>query len=607
MAYTNYSKDPIVLLPTQVDHFANITYILSEVNICANDTSPTGEGKTYSTLKVSELSGLPLFIVVPDEVILNRWLFLQNKYGRIPPFVGICRYLDLIPHKKSNFVDGDIEGVFATAHHFQITTKAGKLVNKIKYSLSDGVKQAIQNGCIIVFDEVHKVKNDAAATTKWAKLIAKYMMELNAIGQLRSRILTLSATPIDKFEQVITYCRTRCLITLKSIQSVDLSTGEFVEGYTQEILQFAGRFVNYQSQLQDILSQYAYYIIKGSNFRYDFSVLGRSPITKGKNRNIRDMIQSIVFDIIIPNITSSTPGMSTGVYRGFFELDYDGTDTNTRLYTKALAALQDLVDDENSSTFGVLNKALGDMEDAVTDAICHIALYRLRHARVKMVCAFVHLHNLKRFMKFMQAHGYDTLELSGNVTDEERIDNIDKFQGEGLYTNLPDHWRVMGMTLKTGSTGISLHHLFGTMHRELLGVAGFSAQDLAQLTGRINRRNQISDPSAYIIFATGTNGESAVRLLENLETKAGVTRRVIADRNEGSLRLLPGEYPRFIQGVGYVDEDHYKFKTVDDSGYTEERFGTLAMIINDPTGIHVIQPLGGMSPAEVAHMIPGNM
>ncbi len=135
----------ITLLPHQLEHVNSIKECLGTHRI-AVDTSPTGAGKTFTSLYQANDSGLPLFTIAPKSISLV-WEKLTKQYAILTH--SIFSY-DIVSHRKI----------------------------------------IIREPVFLVIDEFHFIKNASK----------RYQSILRLLRNLapQSKVLFLSATPYDK-------------------------------------------------------------------------------------------------------------------------------------------------------------------------------------------------------------------------------------------------------------------------------------------------------------------------------------------------------------------------------------------------------------------------
>ncbi|GAF99677.1 unnamed protein product, partial [marine sediment metagenome] len=127
----------------QKEHFERLVQILGH-NFAYLDTSQTGCGKTFTTMKIGKASKLKLFVICPKSVC-SVWNIECRKYG--VDLVETITYEKLRGTKKQLKVcDGYIN---RNHNHFRASDKFTALCGK---------------KILLVFDEVHRVKNRATAT-----------------------------------------------------------------------------------------------------------------------------------------------------------------------------------------------------------------------------------------------------------------------------------------------------------------------------------------------------------------------------------------------------------------------------------------------------------
>lgn len=217
------AAEKLNLLPYQEPHVKQLISILNKSH-CALDQSPTGLGKTFTSVYLSLISGLPLFVVCPASAKETVWEEVLARY-QVPVY-------DLVSY----------EHLRGSKSKYLIKSKEFK--NKFQTSMV--MDQIIKKGALFVFDEAHKLKN---STSQNASVMAIsnaiknnfYNHEAKQRGK-RSRLLFMSATIYDKPEHAYNI--------FKAL------------GYQNEHKIVAGKAI-----LNNILNYYGEESVKGLNYK----------------------------------------------------------------------------------------------------------------------------------------------------------------------------------------------------------------------------------------------------------------------------------------------------------------------------------------------------
>lgn len=611
-------KKQIRLMKDQIPHVATMIDMLINGWYIVRDTSGTGKGKSICAMDISNRSNLPIFLVAPPQV-LKSW---SEKYGdfhlNVTPIGSISYeklrgnktdtnkdiYLDyLIRYNKETPIKRDpITGELKKTRKKLSPNNPGYVISTT-YRPKSNLTHIIRQGTLFVFDEVHYFKNKNITSDAVYAIVSEIERVRVQEGILNSRVMFVSATPIDKPEQAVNLMRNLQIIKAKK----PYATGAYyAEGYIQEILKFAYKNVATRDNLMELLERYSYDATPESDWEKIDQI---KPISQGEH-SYKNLIFDVFIECILPGMTSTMPSSDKNVFRGFFNLNFDGTTTNSDLYASAVTSIQQQLalaaqrGSNKREIFRIITLALQNMERACIDAMCRFFHIRLKTNKwCKVLGSFAYKENLWKFLAyFKQFPEYGKpVEISGKISPDERVQARRSFVGgwfndadeqesvhspgkekkksAGSQYKDPDAVRVMGMTTAAGGTGIDLNDrkVNGQSRPVILGITPtYSLIQLHQAAGRVQRIftekiidengneveiQSISACEVYMFYGIGKDGAIATGILNSLYKKAETVRKSIIDTHtaEGrENRIFPGEYPRFIEGIGYIDENAYK-------------------------------------------------
>ena len=590
-------KESLELLPDQVDHVNLLEHYMKVNYFIVRDTSGTGSGKSICAMKLSERLNLPIFLVATRD-INQAWEDKYNQFKTTSTLKEKLTYEALggKTNKKEQWITlkhGYLirrDEMSVQILHKGTIRETTKNFAKHYFKITEKLLNVIRSGVIFVFDEVHKIKN-VTISSKAALAIIKAVLDPS--NGNHSRVIFLSASPMDKDTQAINIFRLLGALTLERPFDTVPTYGE---GYIQEALLFCNKWFPYsKEEMGLILSEHSYPV--DINYAYT----GAGTPANSKDKGYKSMLFEVLIDVVFLNITSTISSTTKDVYRGFFQLDYDGTHTNTNAYASAVAKLSEalaIARNRNANKidiFKIINAMLQEMEAACVDAMCQFTLLRLKtDPYVKVVNAFTYKNNMWKFEQFFESRGIVVLEISGDVKSADRAISRKKFQGgthtigkesskKSIYYD-PDEFRILAMTASSGSTGIDLNDLIvGGISRKVIENISptYSIITMQQCAGRVRRktvtpkfdefgqrmidsegRKMITETwsasEVYIFFGIGSYGAIATGILNSLYEKAIIVRRSLKEKeSEEGGRIFPGEYPRYFQGIGYIDEANY--------------------------------------------------
>jgi superfamily II DNA or RNA helicase len=159
----------------------------------------------------------------------------------------------------------------------------------------------------------------------------------------------------------------------------------------------------------------------------------------------------------------------------------------------------------------------------------------------KSIVIFVNfLDTLHKLSNFLKKEKIDHSILYGNLNNEERDIEINKFQINAV--------RIIICTIQTGSQSISLHDISGKNPRVSLILPSFSSIELVQALGRIYRGGIKSHALQQIIFCSDTYEKL---IAENIKDKLKFYTQLSENDNSNKITLnlvesLDKDYDLFI-------------------------------------------------------------
>ena len=181
--------DNIQLRPHQVECGERSVEILRH-QLGLINTSPTGSGKTFLCLWVALYFSFPILVVCPKSVV-EMWKRESAKVG--VHTVAVITYESLRSRKNGQPSHGLL------TRHDDTTLKG---YDKLHFEPTEYYIDIVNHGVLVVFDESHRLKN-RTAQFKAGYALLKPIVEMGGL----SRFMLLTATPFDKEEHSINYCR----------------------------------------------------------------------------------------------------------------------------------------------------------------------------------------------------------------------------------------------------------------------------------------------------------------------------------------------------------------------------------------------------------------
>jgi len=160
------------LLPHQIEHFKRISNILTQ-HFSYLDTSETGCGKTFVALQLAKIYNYKLFVVVPKGVC-SVWKTECSNYG--------INLIEAMSYEK-------LRGTTKQINPNRYVIRRGS-----QFMANNYFKTLVKEKILLIFDEVHRLKNRKTASLAAAHCLVKEIVKFNC----GSRVACLSASPFDK-------------------------------------------------------------------------------------------------------------------------------------------------------------------------------------------------------------------------------------------------------------------------------------------------------------------------------------------------------------------------------------------------------------------------
>ena len=194
----------IELVQYQVSHVDRINTILDKYPLML-DLSMLGSGKTYTSSFISmnrkhnDVRDFKHVIVICPANIMSNWQKMKDTYG--VPIKHIESYNTIRSTKCVQPKHG-----LLTRYDYTTTIKE-KIVDKVDFKPTPKLLEMIDEGLLLVIDEIQNIKNlnasFGACKTIIEHIIGDSEYSNTIIPKTKSRTMLLSGSPIDKPEQVI--------------------------------------------------------------------------------------------------------------------------------------------------------------------------------------------------------------------------------------------------------------------------------------------------------------------------------------------------------------------------------------------------------------------
>ncbi len=492
----------VTLLSHQVRHFDRILNIVNN-NKAYLDTSQMGSGKTYITIKLAQTFKLKLLVVAPVST-LSMWNRTASEFG--VEMVKTISYASLRGTKKGvNHIYLD-----RTDDQFRVTPT---------------FKELVREGILLVFDEMHNLKNK-----KTAQIASAHALAIAIEG--KSRIALLSATPCDKASHTESIFKMLGIINCNELyiyKRFEFGEGEYI---------FTG-FKEVSNKCRQIDSKTANDILGHIGYEYPVTRVNVDSITSNLYTKIAKKI--ISSDMSQPDIL-----IVKDVKNGFYMVEQEGRNNLKTAINSLKLAVGYNDDTKNVYTtntgFGGITKALLGIEIAKTNLFIRLVTSTLtKNPQAKVILFMSYSSPISKSINMLAK--YKPLLLDGKTSPKNRDLIMTQFQEPNT-----SH-RLLISQIKVGGIGISLDDRHGNYPRYVFISPTYSFIDLYQATGRVYRVTTKSTVTIRMVYGQKDDvkdEELESSILNAMSRKTAIAKNMLF--NSQSERMpFPGDYQQYIE------------------------------------------------------------
>lgn len=477
----------ISLYPYQVPHVERIKSIHSAIP-GALDTSPMGCGKTIVGLHLKHEYGFYHCLVISPSGLCLKWMSEASKYGT---HVMTSSYKALTC-SKTPYVIAIEDGDFIPSPFF---------------------KSLVDEGLFLIIDEISNIKNVSTRQAKACHCLTQYIGR----GSSASRILALSATPIDKAEQSESLMKTLGLSTEPKLYEYDQVSKEYTLTGIRQIIDIAACVD------PDMVADIVPYEINRSNARatcHDLYV-----------QVLKDSVASSMNKPVNENTLQS-------VHNTYFNLtpeDYDMLLEGVSLLRSAVRFMDER-GSKPTDSWGQLGVAMALLEKSKVNMLIRVVTSRLLSNPTGKVIIFVNYHeNVDALMEGLS--DFSPLALNGKVKADKRTEIVSLFQAPDI------RYRLLIANTRVGGIGIDLDDTHGNFKRTTYIIPSYSFIDIHQASGRTKRATTKSDSEVHLVYGKlGDRSTDEQSIFDAIARKSSVARSSIVD---GESILFPGDYQSY--------------------------------------------------------------
>lgn len=501
------SKKTLTLESHQVRSFHRGLKIL-EKNFGAANNSGTGTGKTYLTMAKFLYSGYSMMLCIVPAGSIIMWKEELSSH--------------VIEHEIFSY--SVIAGKNGKMNHPYL------IKHDDEYFPTEALTNLIKRRILVVYDESQDVKNPKSNRTRACHAIAKEVVRVNN----GSRLVSLSATPVDKEDYVESIIKLNGIITTNELFKYNPGLKEYqMAGYGYEQL------FTYCLRLNPKLTHELY----------------PKPLSA---KMIRYSMFELYTQIVKYEIAFAMPkpliDYKFNAYNKHYKLELDDLDR----MKLGLQELKDLIRYQEDGSINYRSDGIGKivqsmivMELSKVNLFYRLVTDTLNYIKGSKVILYVwHDKTVDALMKKLEK--YNPLRCDGKVSLSKRGEYRTLFQQDN------DDYRLIVAKPTSFGKSISLHDTHGKRERFIFINPNFHFGPIVQAAGRAYRCGTKSDTHVYLTYAIGTD-ENKVMLA--LSKKSEITRKCIAsyipdDDEETDLE----ELERIPDEVPFVDKWLYEYE-----------------------------------------------
>jgi len=517
---TNDAMAPLTIFPYQEIHVEVLKEHL-KISPFAIDLSMLGTGKTYTSAKIGEDLGVKHIVVICPVSVKAKWQHMKKEYGiPLKDCISFCqlRSTKCKQPKHGLLKRRDYQESVRVNHQMH-------LLDRVDFSASDSFKALVDEGLLLVIDEVQNIKNITSQFHACQALIAEIVKR--GVGEgAKSRLLLVSGSPIDKREQSVNMFR--CLGVMRSTEltTYNIGTYQFVPTGILEIEAFCknlspehamfGLYSRTHTHSKNLCMAYAYRMFQ-EVFKRRLSHAMDPPKadTHLVKRNGEFIVEREQDRLLL----------EAGIGKLKKACGFDPDNNTVNFGTNSAA------------TMSGIQVALMQIETAKIHTFVRIARKALESDPNKKVVICVNYCATIADLKGLLVE-YRPLLLQGSMSSNRRAEAIANFQKGDC-----EH-RLLIANLSVCSTGIDLDDKFGTFEREVFVSPMYNTITLYQLCHRFQRMDTKSSSDIFMVYGKGAV-ES--RVLAALGRKS----LVMKETTENQVRCgveFPGDYATVVEG-----------------------------------------------------------
>jgi hypothetical protein len=494
----------IILLHNQNEHVERMSSILDN-NHFAFDLSMMGSGKTYTSTRIAHLRKLSVIVICPASVI-PKWKLMKSNNPDIK-FHIITSFQSLRSTKLHQ------------PSHGLLYRREVENSNLAEFQITPLLETYIKEGTLVIIDEIQNIKN---VSIQLFAVQALTRMIVTAPQTSRSKLLLLSASPIDKAAQAVEIFR-GIGILLRPLTQYNPAIGSNVWTGLRDIHEFC---LGINARATKDVEPKHHWEITYDNFVYR-------------------LFQHVILKHCSSQMKEKKHKATLTKANAYYTIDEQGEEIMKRgmhVLTTATCFTEGNVvwDIQRISS---ISRALQVIETGKLNLFVRIARQYLESTQGKIVLAMNYSESLNDLRRDLAE--FNPLSLEGCSSVSQRETTLQKFSMPTL-----EH-RVLVCNQSVASTGIDLDDKHGGFPRLCLVSPNYSSITAFQLGHRFLRMDTKSNATVHFVYAKRRNKSIEeckdiieLRVLDALGRKSSIMRETIGMEIEVQ---FPGEHEDYIE------------------------------------------------------------
>jgi SNF2 family DNA or RNA helicase len=530
-------KKEIHLLPNQEEHVKNLTKILDKLPF-ALDFSMLGAGKTYTSSFLALQRKYKHVIVVCPVSVLSKWKHMEETYHLPMRHTMGYQSLRSVSYRQPShglLYRRDFKDTVHVPHPYRVNETIETVVQKTEFTVTKEFKVMVEEGLLLIFDEIQNIKNISSQFLAAQALIKEITLAKGALIQasqknesFTSQVLLLSGSPIDKVEQAVHIFRLLGIMNENRISQYNIQTGATDWRGMNEIHDFC-RYMN-PKLLEALPSKRYWETLNDYSYR---------------------MFQHVFKHECSSSMIAPKSEVKLVKRNAYYNIDKEGEEIIQRGLGQLRTAAQwdgSTVHFVGATTeaFASVTRSLQIIETGKIQLFVRLSKESLQaNPKAKVVLAVNYSETVKDL--FTELKEYSPLILTGSTSSNQRGIILEAFQ------NNESKYRLLICNQGVASTGIDLDDKEGSYPRIAFVSPNYSTITSYQLGHRFQRMDSKSDAYVNFVFAK-RKGKAKdqcqdiieLRVLDALSRKSQVMKETTTAQVKAGI-VFPGDHEEWLE------------------------------------------------------------